>query len=487
VRVEATTESPLETDADTIVVGLIDGEGIAHDLPGGVLGALLESGEARSAFRRLAVTHAEGRRFILVGLGSRDELDAERARIAAAVAHGRARELSANALCWEVPHHVEDAVGQGLVEGTVLHAYRFERYKQSTEDEDGEDAPRGPDRLLVSSHHDVSDAVLAGSVLATAQNRARDLGNTPANDLTPAALADYASGLAERTEGLTVNVLDEDEIRAAGMGAFAAVAQGSAQGARLICIEYEGAGGGSPRIALVGKAVTFDTGGISLKPAGKMSEMKFDMCGGAAVIEAIAALAELRAPIRALAVIGATENMPSSSAVKPGDIVTALDGTTIEVNNTDAEGRLVLADCLCYARQQGCDRLVDIATLTGGVVVALGSVYAGLMCNDDAWAEEMERCGERTGELLWRLPLHREYAKMIKGRYAQLTNLTELREASSITAAEFLHHFAGDVPWAHLDIAGTAWDLRREYLGKGGSGFGVRTLVQAALSTTDGH
>jgi leucyl aminopeptidase len=482
--VEATTESPLDTGADTIVVGVIEGEGIAHDVAGGALGALLEAGEARAAFRRLAVTHAEGRRFILVGLGARDALDGERARIAAAVVHGRARELGAGTLCWEVPHHVEDAVVQGLVEGTVLHAYRFDRYKQPSDDEDTDDHSRGPDRLILSAHHDVSDAVLAGSVLATAQNRARDLANTPANDLTPAVLADYARELAERIDGLTVNVLTEDEIRAAGMGAFAAVAQGSAQDARLIAIEYEGAGAESPRIALIGKAVTFDTGGISLKPAGKMYEMKFDMCGGAAVIEAIAALAELRAPVRALAVVGATENMPSGRAVKPGDIVTALEGTTIEINNTDAEGRLVLADCLSYARQQGCDRMIDVATLTGGVVVALGTVYAGLMCNDDAWARELERCGERTGELLWRLPLHREYAKLVKGRYAQLTNLTLVREASSITAAEFLHHFAGEVPWAHVDIAGTAWDLRRPYLGKGGSGFGVRTLVQAALAGT---
>jgi leucyl aminopeptidase len=204
------------------------------------------------------------------------------------------------------------------------------------------------------------------------------------------------------------------------------------------------------------------------------------MAGGAAVIEAIAALAELRSPVRALAVVGATENMPSGRSIKPGDIVTASDGTTIEVNNTDAEGRLVLADCLSYARGLGAEKIIDVATLTGAVVVALGSVYAGLMSNDDAWAQALERCGERTGELLWRLPLHPEYAKMIKGRYAQLTNLTERREASSITAAELLHHFAGDVPWAHLDIAGTAWDLRRSYLGKGGSGFGVRTLFEAA-------
>jgi leucyl aminopeptidase len=482
VRVEATTESPLDTSADTIVVGLVEGKGVAHDVAGNPLGALLEAGEARTTFRHLAVTHAEGRRFILVGLGSREALDAERARIAAAVAHGRARELGAATLCWEVPHHVEDPVVEGLVEGTLLHAYRFDRYRRLADEEDGEDQARGPERLILSAHHDVSDAALAGSVLATAQNRARDLANTPANDLTPAALAEYAMGLAERIEGLSVNVLDEDQIRDAGMGAFAAVAQGSAQSARLISIEYDGAGAESPRIALVGKAVTFDSGGISLKPAAKMYEMKFDMCGGAAVIEAIAALAELRAPVRAIAVIGATENMPSGRAVRPGDIVTALDGTTIEINNTDAEGRLVLADCISYARQLGCERIVDVATLTGGIVVALGSLYAGLFANDDAWAAELERCGERTGELLWRMPLHREYAKMIRGRYARLTNRTEVREASSITAAELLHHFAGDVPWAHLDIAGVAWDLRRPYLNKGGSGFGVRTLVRAALA-----
>jgi len=189
VRVEATTESPLETDADTIVVGLIEGEGVAHDVAGDALGALLEAGEARAAFRRLAVTHAEGRRFILVGLGAREALDAERARIAAGVAHGRARELGAATLCWEVPHHVDDAVVQGLVEGTVLHAYRFDRYKQGADEDDDDDRARGPERLILSAHHDVSDAAVAGSVLATAQNRARDLGNTPANDLTPAALA----------------------------------------------------------------------------------------------------------------------------------------------------------------------------------------------------------------------------------------------------------------------------------------------------------
>jgi leucyl aminopeptidase len=257
------------------------------------------------------------------------------------------------------------------------------------------------------------------------------------------------------------------------------VAQGSAQGARLIRLDYAGAK--TPALGLVGKAVTFDTGGISLKPPGKMHEMKFDMGGGAAVIEGICAIAELRLPIRVLGVVGATENMPSGRAVKPGDIVTALDGTTIEVNNTDAEGRLVLADCITYARREGADRLIDLATLTGGVVVALGSVYTGLMSNDDDWAEQVLAAAEGTGELAWRLPLHEAYAEMVKGRYAQLTNLTERREASSITAAEFLHHFAGETPWAHLDIAGTGYDAKRPYFGdKGATGVGVRLLADVA-------
>ncbi|MGI8411015.1 MAG: leucyl aminopeptidase [Solirubrobacteraceae bacterium] len=477
MNVEATTASPFATSADTIVIGVFEGEGIAHDVAEGTLTAVLQSGEARRELRRLAVVHAQGRRVILAGLGAREEFDPERARIVAGLAHGRARELGARALCWEVPHHVSDAIVSGLVHGTLLHAYRFERYKP--------EAPgAGPEleRLLVSAHHDVSGAVDAATVLAKAQNSARDLGNTPANDLSPTILARHALNLADRLDGLTVEVLEEDQIRERGMGAFAAVAQGSEQGARLIRLQYDGAGEDIQRLGMVGKAVTFDSGGLSIKPAAKMHEMKFDMCGGAAVIAAIAALAQLKAPVRVLGVVGSTENLPSGTAVKPGDIVRALDGTTIEVNNTDAEGRLVLADCLTYAREEGCDRLVDIATLTGGIVVALGSTYAGVMSNDDQLAQRVHECGQRTGELVWRLPLHRDYAELVKGRYAQLANVTEDRAASSITAAEFLHHFAGDAPWAHLDIAGTAYGLKRSYLDRGASGFGVRLLADLALS-----
>jgi leucyl aminopeptidase len=363
-----------------------------------------------------------------------------------------------------------------LVNGTLLHAYRFERYKPRQDS-------RRVDRLLVSAHHDVSEPVRTATIVSEAQNRARDLGNTPANDLPPPALAAYAEELAGR-HGLGFSALDEDAIRAAGMGAFAAVAQGSAQSARLIRLDYDGTvAGEGPLIALIGKAVTFDSGGISLKPAGTMHEMKFDMCGGAAVIETLAALAELRAPVRVLGLIGATENLPSGTAIKPGDIVRSLDGTTVEINNTDAEGRLVLADCIAHAKAEGAERLVDVATLTGGVVVALGSTYAGLMSNDEAWAADVESAADRTGEIVWRLPLHPDYAEMIKGRYGQIVNTTAKREATALTAGEFLHHFAGDVPWAHLDIAGTAYDVRRTYFAhKGATGFGVRLLTELARS-----
>jgi leucyl aminopeptidase len=479
MRVSTTTDGPLETPADTIAIGVFQGEGIAHDPPGHPLEALLSSGEASEEAGRLAVTHHDGRRLILVGLGERDRFDGEQARIAAGRATARALELRASILCWEVPHHVDDPIVAGLVEGTLLRAYRFDRFKRDADSAD----PR-PGELILSAHHDVGQSASEATLLATAQNRVRDLGNRPANDLPPRALADYATELA-RAHGLEATILDEAEIVELGMGAFAAVSQGSAEPAKLIRLDYDGSGGRAPLTALIGKAVTFDTGGLWLKPKMDMHEMKFDMLGGAAVLEAVATLADLRAPVRVVGLVGATENMISGHATRPGDIVTALDGTTIEINNTDAEGRLVLADCITYARRQGAERLIDIATLTGGVVTALGNAYAGVMSNDDDLSARLGRAGARTGERVWRLPLDERYAEMVKGRYAQITNLAQPRIAQAITAAELLHHFAGDVPWAHLDIAGTAFDVPSPYVAdKGATGWGVRLLVEAARTLT---
>jgi leucyl aminopeptidase len=471
MRVRSTTEAPGDTGADTIAVGVFEGEPIAHDVDG-VLQGLVDSGEARSGLRKVAVAHAGGRRYVLAGLGSRETFDDEAARVAAAVVVGRAKELGTRTLCWEVPHHVESP---GFVEGTVLAAYEYRDFKAPDDD-----ASR-LEELVVSAHHDTSVEVGEAAIAAEAANAARDLQNAPANELTPRALAARAREL----ESVTVDVWGRAEIEEAGMGAFAGVARGSHEEPQLITIRYDPPDVAGPLLGFVGKGVTFDSGGISIKPGMKMSEMKFDMSGAAAVLEATGAIARLGLPTRVVTVIGATENLPSGHAVKPGDILRAKTGTTIEVINTDAEGRLVLADCLAHAIDQGAERLVDVATLTGAIVTTFGSTYAGLFGTDDEWCAQVEAAGKRSGELAWRLPLHAEYADLIKGRYGDLLNAVEARKAGSITAAEFLKRFTGDVPWAHLDIAGIAYENGKPYSPKGGSGFGVRLLVELARANTE--
>jgi leucyl aminopeptidase len=480
MEVTASTQPAGATDADTVVLGVFDGEADVPKEPAELV-ALLTSGEAKRTFKALALAHAAGKRWLLVGLGKRAEFTPERARVAAAVARDRAREMSTEALCWEVPADGGADVAAALVEGTMLADYRFERHK-SAPDGDGEEKPRSLGRLIVCSGADLAEAVSESALVARAVNAARDLQNRPGNDLTPSALGAYAQSLAGEIEGLAVEVEGRDGIVARGMGAFAAVAQGSEQEPALITLRYDGPGATGAVLGFVGKAVTFDSGGISLKPGAKMAEMKFDMSGGAAVLEAVAAIARLQLPVRLVGVVGATENLPSGRSVKPGDIVTASNGKTIEVNNTDAEGRLVLADCLCHAVGQGAERIVDLATLTGAVIVALGSTYAGLLGNDDELAAQISSAGERTGEIVWRLPLHAEYDELIKGTYGDLDNAPEARKAGTIVGAAFLSNFVGDVPWAHLDIAGSAWDLGRAYVGKGASGYGVRLLVELARS-----
>src|SRR3954447_10448252 len=407
MRVTSTTSSPSDSGADTLAIGVFDGETVAHDVKGSALQRLVDAGEARTAFRHVAVGHAGDRRWLIVGLGPRSQFTPERARIAAATALGRAQEVGTRALCWELPHHVDDLVTGALVEGTVLAAYRFHRYRKRPED------ARDVEELIVSAHHDVSAPVDAGAVLAEAANAARDLQNTPANDMTPAAVADAARAL--EGDGVAVEVHGRDFLASERMGAFAAVAQGSDTEPALIVLRHDGPGADGPVLGLVGKAVTFDTGGISIKPAAKMHEMKFDMSGGAAVVQAVGAIARLGLPVRVIGVVGATENMLNGRSMRPGDIVTASNGTTIEINNTDAEGRLVLGDCLVHAKELGAERLVDIATLTGGIVTALGSAFAGVMSNDDVWCATVEAAGARTGERCWRLPLDPVYDDAIKG------------------------------------------------------------------------
>jgi leucyl aminopeptidase len=485
MQVSATTQPAGAIDADTVALGVFADEELGEQAPAEVR-ALLESGEAARSPKSLALAHAEGKRWLLVGLGARAHFDPEGARVAAAVARERARELSARVLCWLAPEDAGAEAAAALVEGTLLADYRFERFKSASQPaaggEDEDERPKHLQRLIVSSPQDLDGVVADAALVAEAVNAARDLQNRPGNDLTPGALAEHARELSREIEGLAVDVEGREGIVARGMGAFSAVAQGSEQEPALITMRYEGPGASGPRLGFVGKAVTFDSGGISLKPGAKMAEMKFDMSGGAAVLEALAAIARLRLPLRVLAVVGATENLPSGRSVKPGDIVRAANGKTIEVNNTDAEGRLVLADCLCHAVGEGAERIVDLATLTGAVIIALGSTYSGLMSSDDELAERIVEAGAHTGEIVWRLPLHREYDELIKGTYGDLDNAPEARKAGTIVGGAFLSNFVDEVPWAHLDIAGSAWDLGRPYVGKGASGYGVRLLVALARS-----
>ena len=476
IVVSARSGAPSETAADTRVVPLFEGEKL--DEPH--LQALVDLGEAKPGLKKVAVDHEDApgggrRRVLLAGLGKREELDAEKARVAASAVAGRAKELGAVSLSWASP---DASVADALVEGTLLSLYTFDRFKSKPDEENG-NGPGGIESLEIAGDGVDAAGVEHAAATAIAQNAARDLQNLPANVADPTFLATRAEEIATHHDSLALEVLDRGEIESRGMGAFAAVAQGSDAEPRLIVLRYTG-GTSGPHLGFVGKAVTFDTGGISLKPSGKMSEMKFDMSGGAAVLESMDAIAALKLPVTVTAVVPSTENMPSGHSMRPGDIVTAMNGKTIEINNTDAEGRLILADALAYAVEQGVERIVDLATLTGAIITALGSTYAGLFSNDDDWCEQVEQAGKTTGELGWRLPFHPEFSELIKGKYADLDNAPEGRKASSITAADFLRNFVGDVPWVHMDIAGTAWDQGRPYVGKGASGYGVRTLVELA-------
>jgi leucyl aminopeptidase len=472
VKVEVRDEALAASSADLAVLGLYEGSPPPEALAGAPGAAT-----AQGKFKTISSVYPEGGpRTIVVGLGKREEAGPERLRVAAALAAGEAGRLEASSLAWVLPEHGgEGAAAAALVTGTVLGAYRFDRFRGTGSKE----TPVALERLTLLAPDAVAAAAEAARIGAEAQNRARDLQNTPANVATPAFLAERAEQIAASADAVGVEVLGREEIVAKGMGGLAAVSQGGPQEPRLIVLRYSG-GGEGPTLGLIGKAVTFDTGGISLKPGAGMQEMKFDMSGGAAVLETVAAVAELGLEVELIGVIAATENMPSGTAIKPGDVITQHNGRTVEVNNTDAEGRLILADALSYAAELGAERLVDIATLTGAVVIALGSTFAGVISNDDALAEELALAGEETGELTWRLPLHAEFKELMKGTVADLSNLASKREAGTITAAAFLEEFVGETPWAHIDIAGTAWDGGREYAAKEGSGFGVRLLVELA-------
>ena len=402
---EATSTPLAEIDADLHVTTLAAGASLSEELasaPG--------AGDARDGFRKLALLHpGSPERVLVLGLGDASELDSEKLRVLGAVVAKEARRLEAPGIAWalgELGGVGADEAAAAIAEGVIMGAYRFDRYLSA----DPDDPPGpAPERLVLTLAGDpaaLAEPLRAARVQAEAANRVRELQNLPANVVTPSFLADRASEIAAEHDAVSVEVLDREQIEAKGLGGLAAVAAGSEQEPRLISLRYSGRGSGEV-LGLVGKAVTFDSGGLSIKPAASMHEMKMDMSGGAAVLEAVAAIAELDLELDVAAVVPATENMPSGTATRPGDIITQLNGKTVEVNNTDAEGRLILADALTWCvREMGADRVVDIATLTGAVIVALGSTYAALLANDDALAATVEACARRTGELAWRLPLH---------------------------------------------------------------------------------
>jgi leucyl aminopeptidase len=325
---------------------------------------------------------------------------------------------------------------------------------------------------------DVRRGVERGAIVADAMNFARDLGNEPGDKMTPRILADRATESAKEL-GLGIEVLDEQRLKELGMGALLGVARGSEEPARLIVLEYQPATAADDEVlAFVGKGITFDTGGISIKPREGMEWMKYDMCGGAAVLGAMRAVAKLKPNRRVLGLVAAAENMPSGKAIKPGDVLRSYSGKTIEVLNTDAEGRLVLSDALTYAIEKGATRIVDLATLTGACVIALGHVYAGLMSNDQTWADAVLKAAGDSREKIWQLPLDKAYRELIRSDIADIKNLGG-RTAGTITAGYFLREFVGSTPWVHLDIAGTAWvEDDRPDIARGATGFGVPTLVE---------
>jgi leucyl aminopeptidase len=475
IAVEKRPTGAIETEA--LVVFLCEGqkqETIDQAYPG------LFGGEFSGKPLELALLHRpsgfEAKRVLLAGLGKQEKVSAAdwRKVAGAAVRHLKSRSIGEAVLAVDTASAAEAAV-----EGAILGDYEPDVYKSDKKD------AKSMERVAVAAPAtELEEALRRGQIIAESQNFTRDLVNEPANRLPPATLAERAVAMA-REAGLESDVLDQDRMQQLGMGSLLGVAQGSAEPPALIVLRYrppQGGASNSAHLGLVGKGVTFDTGGISIKPADGMEKMKYDMAGGAAMIGAMRALAQLKPAIPVTALIPAVENMPGSRAQRPGDIVKSLSGKTIEVINTDAEGRLILADALTYAKQLGCTHLVDAATLTGAIVVALGHVHVGLFANDEALAAKLMAAAGAEGEKMWQMPLDDDYKEQyLKSPFADLPNVGG-RWGGAITAAYFLKEFADPAPWVHLDIAGTAWlDDGKPFLAKGPSGVGVRTLVRLAM------
>jgi len=489
---------------DAVVVNLFEGvrapvgaTATVDAALGGTIRKLIQVGELTGKWGEQTLVHALGKlpvdRVLVMGLGKPEDFTLDRVRIVSAEAVKHLRKIGARQV-GTIVHGVGTREGahtgargfnaaqatQALAEGALLGLYRFTRYKR-----DNDDAKKVIETLTIVERdrqrlRAMTEAVRRGRIFAEATNAARDLVNEPGNTLTPTELGRRAKEAARRS-GIRCRVLGPQELRRLGARALLGVARGSQEPPRLIVLEYRGGRRGGPHLGLVGKGITFDSGGISIKPAEKMETMKGDMAGAAAVIAATSAIALLNLPIQVTALVPATENLPSGTALKPGDILRAMSGKTIEVINTDAEGRLVLADALHYARTRKVSHLVDVATLTGACVVALGTLNSGAFTNNQALLDKVLAAGRAAGEKIWPMPMDAEYDELIKGDIAEIKN-TGGRKGGAITGAKFLQHFVGDTPWVHLDIAGTfETDKEKGYQPKGATGVMVRTLVSLAV------
>jgi leucyl aminopeptidase len=426
-------------------------------------------------------------KLLVVGAGKREKFSDAQVRRLAGTAVRSLRGRGVGELAWVLAEPAADAASlQAVVEGALLADYDADRYRTERNGE------RRIDRLSLATGgpaeggtgESAGAALERGRILAEAQNFTRDLVNEPPNCMTPALFAQRAQEMAARF-GLECQVLGPEEIRSLKMGAFWAVAQGSEEPPRLVVVRYlPSEAPATPVIGLVGKGITFDTGGISIKPSENMHEMKTDMAGGATMLGVMQAITQLKPHLRVIAVVPATENMPSGKAYKPGDVITSMSGKTIEILNTDAEGRLVLADALTYAKQLGCTVLIDAATLTSAVTIALGNITTGVFGWNKEWVDRVLAAGSAAGEKMWALPVDEDYRDLYKSSIADLAN-TGGRYGGAITAAMFVGEFAGDTPWVHLDIAGTRWsNEEKPYLAKGPTGHGVRSLVRLLMSVS---
>jgi leucyl aminopeptidase len=491
-------EVPGQTEPDVLALAVPEGDDGGAAIGGGALDErlterlrrLAASGDVRGELGRSVVLHTDGDggapRIAAAGVGRRESVDADSLRTAAAAVVQSVDGIGGT-IAWALDESLPLPLAEqarAVVEGALLGAYSPAQWRS-------EPSSRRPLERLVLLAADGADLAEAGARAATVArwvNAARDLANSPPNELTPAALAERAAEID--LDHLTAEALDPARIDGLGMGALAAVGRASANGPRLIVLRYDppSPARADVTLGLVGKAITFDAGGISLKPALKMYDMKGDMAGGAGVIAGTAAVAELGLPVRIIAVVAAAENLVSGDAFRPGDILRAANGKTIEITNTDAEGRLVLADGLWYARREGATHLLDLATLTGAMELALGDLYAGMFANDAEWARAILAAAGRSGDHTWQLPLHARYRRYVDSAFADMKNSSELRQASPALAAAFLEEFAGDGPWAHIDMAGPGFleRSRGDYLHQpGGTGYGVRLIVELAQSLSE--